>query len=169
MSPEKKIRWTTIKVPVELRDVVKALAQRYSVPENKILWWSVAFFYEQIREPRLKEDLPQVDKASWYISKLAMSVGAFKENPSVDNLQKLQKTAMQVAQRLGVDTRHLIRAAQDYARYQDTDTKIELNAALKMVVLDIIWKVLKQEDTGPFSLLEYVQRLAEELEERLQQ
>jgi len=143
---ERKIRWTTIKVPVELRDKINELAQRLDKPAWKVIMNAISFFDEQLRNPRLKETLPMVDKVSWYIAKIGMSVGEFKANPTNDNLERLKKTAQQIQERLGVDVGLLIRVAEAYMRDPNPDNRMELNATLKMLILDIIYKKLVREE-----------------------
>jgi len=142
---ETRRRWTTIQVPVELRDMIKNLALRENKTEWQIIMDSVSFYYAQKQKPRVKEEASILDKVSWYITKLATSVGAFKENPSEQNLEKLKKTAQQVQERLGVDTSLLVRVAEAYMNYRDEDSKMELNAALKMIILEIILQKLARE------------------------
>lgn len=145
MSQDKNVKWTTIKVPAELRDRIKALAERMGTAEWRVVLMGVSFLAKQIEEPRIKEDLPLIDKVSWYIAKLAMSVGAFKENPTEENLQRLRRTCLQIAQRYGIDTSIVLRTAEDYMRSPGTDTKIELNMSLKMVIVDMMWKLMGGE------------------------
>jgi len=142
---QKQIRWTTIKVPVELREKVKDLAKK----EGKVAWQiiqdSIAFYYAQKQKPKVKEDASLIDKISWYIAKISMSVGEFKASPTPENLERLRKSADQIQERLGVDTSLLIRNAEAYMRDPDTDNRMELNASLKMLILDIIMNKLVKE------------------------
>jgi len=146
---ESKKRWTTISVPTELREMIKNLALRENKSEWQIVMDSVSFYYAQKQKPRIKEEASILDKVSWYITKLATSVGALKENPSEQNLERLKKTAEQVQERLGVDTSLLVRVAEAYMRYRDEDSRMELNAALKMVILEIILNKLAREQDQP--------------------
>jgi len=146
---ETKRRWTTVRIPTELRDYIRNLAMRENKTEWQIIMDSVSFYYAQKQKPRVKEEASILDKVSWYITKLATSVGAFKENPSEDNLLRLRKTAEQVKERLGVDTSLLVRVAEAYMNYRDEDSRMELNAALKMVILEIILNKLAREQDQP--------------------
>ena len=152
-------RWTTVRVPVELRDRIRYLSDRYGKPQWKVLLEALALYETSLRTPRSKEELPVVDKVIWYIQKLSMSIGALKENPSDANLQKTQRTVQQVRERLGVDTRILERAIADYVaavrtEYGDPwvrhstmdEVTTELNMALKSVLVEVVYRhVLKEE------------------------
>jgi hypothetical protein len=152
-------RWTTVRVPSELRDRVKYLSDRYGKPQWKVLLEALALYETSLRTPRSKEELPTVDKVIWYMQKLSMSVGALKENPSDTNIAKTMKTIEQIRERLGVDTRILERAIRDYvavARLEFSDpwdrhrvmdeATTELNMALKSVLIEVVYKhVLKEE------------------------
>lgn len=142
---EKPVRWTTIKIPVELRDMINSIAKK----ENKVAWQvvlnAVSFYYAQTKKPKMKEDASLVDKVSWYITKVATSVGVFKRDPSPFNLDILKRNIEQLKERLGVDGSILIRACEAYMRYGDDDSRMEINAALKMLILDIIMNKLVKE------------------------
>ena len=156
-------KWSTIYAPAELRDRIDALATKTGKPKWKIVLEALALYETSLRTPRSKEELPIVDKVIWYVQKLAMSIGALKENPSDANLQKTQRTVQQVRERLGIDTRLLERAVRDYvatarreyqdqvARHADMDeVTMELNMALKSTLIEIVYKyILKEEVKQP--------------------
>jgi len=139
-------RWTTIKVPAELKERVQSLGRKLGKPAWKVVLDSVSFFDAQISSPRLKERLPVVDKVSWYIVKAATSVSEFKINPTEENYVRMLRTLEQIETRLGVDTSILRRAAEAYMREPSVDNKMELNAALKMLVFDLIMDKIVEFD-----------------------
>jgi len=142
---QKQIRWTTVKIPVELRDKINDLAKKEEKPAWRIVQDAIAFYYAQKQKPRIKEDASLVDKISWYIAKISMSVGEFKANPSQENFERLRRTAQQIQERLGVDVSLLIRNAEAFMRSPDNDNRMELNASLKILILDIIMNKLVKE------------------------
>jgi hypothetical protein len=153
---------TTIYAPPELKSKVKQLSERTGKPQWKVLMEALALYESILRKPRIKEELPTVDKVVWYMQKISMSIGALKENPSEANLEKTMKTIQQVKERLGVDTALLERAVIDYVklvseapqdpieRHRITDeATMEVNMALKSVLLEIVYKwILKEEATS---------------------
>jgi hypothetical protein len=155
MSERGKSKGATIWVPVEFKQRVKALAEKQGKAEWKVLLDAVALYETTIRRPRTKEDLPVVDKVIWYVQKLAMSVGELKASPTEENLQKTLKTIQQVKERLGVDTAILERAVNDYykllrgnrrEREDEVEARMEINMALKSVLIEIVYKwILKEE------------------------
>ena len=146
---------TTIWVPVEFKERVKALAQKQGKAEWKVLLDALALYETSLRRPRVKEELPVVDKVIWYIQKLAMSIGELKASPTEENLMKTLKTVNQVKERLGVDTSLLERAVNDYykllrgnkkEREDEIEARMEINMALKSVLIEIVYKwILKEE------------------------
>jgi hypothetical protein len=154
-----KIQGTTLWLPKELKDRIKMLSQRYGKAQWKILLDALSLYETQLRKPKTKEDLPMVDKILWYIEKLSMSVGAFKENPSEGNLRRLMNTIGQVRDRLKVDTRLLEKAVTDYSvavtyNFKDASEKhtavdesiMELNMALKSVLIEMVYKHILREE-----------------------
>jgi hypothetical protein len=150
---------TTIYVPQEFKSKVKELSERSGKPQWKVLLEAITLYEATLRRPKMKEELPIVDKVVWYIQKLSMSIGALKENPSEENLARTLNTIRQVKERLLVDTGLLERAVVDYVKLvssapQDPvekhrvldEARMEINMALKSVLLEIVYKwVLKEE------------------------
>jgi len=151
---------TTIYVPVEFKRKIKELSERTGKAQWRLLLDALALYESTLRKPRVKEELPTVDKVVWYMQKISMSVGALKENPSEENLNKTMKTIQQIKERLQVDTGLLERAVVDYVRLagsapQDPvsrhrfldEATMELNMALKSVLLEIVYThILKEEE-----------------------
>jgi len=132
-------RWSTVKVPGELRAKIRALAEDEGKAEWRIILDALSFYEAQKRRPRLKEELPVWEKVSWYVVKLAMSVGELKAKPTPENLELLRRTCLQIEERLGVNTGLLVRTAEAYLKDPSVDNRMELNASVKMVVFEIIY------------------------------
>lgn len=156
---EAKVKGTTIWVPMEFKTRVIELSKRYKKPQWKLLLEALSLYEAQLRKPKVKEDLPIVDKVVWYMQKLGMSIGILKANPTDENMQKTLNTIAQVRDRLGIDTGVLERAVNDYVTINKRNFKnggmrhdqideatMELNMALKSVFMEIMYKhILKEE------------------------
>jgi hypothetical protein len=155
VAPQGRGKGATIWVPIEFKERIKALAQRQGKAEWKVLLDALSLYETSLRKPRIKEELPIVDKVIWYIEKLCMSVGEFKALPTEENLQRTLRTISQVRERLGIDTSLLERALSDYARMlkgnnknreEEVEARMEVNMALKSVLIEIVYKwILKEE------------------------
>jgi len=147
--PETAVKWKSIKVPESLYNKILELAEKLRKPKYAVILDALSFYENIIRKPYRKRDLPRLDKASWYIFKLANSVGAFKENFNLENYQKLLKTLTQINERLGVDTSLLdsilVKLDPRKRKNLTTDDKIEINDATKLIISDIIVKLLLEE------------------------
>jgi hypothetical protein len=156
---EAKVKGTTIWVPMEFKSKVIELSKRYKKPQWKLLLEALSLYEAQLRKPKVKEDLPIVDKVVWYMQKLGMSIGILKANPTDENMQKTLNTITQIRDRLNIDTGVLERAVNDYVtinkrnfkngsvKHDQTDeATMELNMALKSVLMEIMYKhILKEE------------------------
>jgi hypothetical protein len=141
----------TIWVPLEFKQRVKALAQRLGKAEWRVLLDALSLYETSLRKPKVKEELPIVDKVLWYVEKLCMSVGEFKASPTEENLQRTLKTISQVRERLNVDTSLLERALTDYTRMLkeregEVEARMEVNMALKSVLVEITYKWILREE-----------------------
>jgi hypothetical protein len=158
---EVKVKGTTIWVPREFKTRVIELSKRYKKPQWKLLLEALSLYEAQLRKPKVKEDLPIVDKVVWYMQKLGMSIGILKANPTDENMQKTLNTITQVRDRLGIDTGVLERAVNDYVTInkktfkngsvkhdQIDEATMELNMALKSVLMEIMYKHILKEEAG---------------------
>ena len=138
----KKVKWTTIKVPIEFRNKVRELSRKTEKPYWKVLLNAISLYESQLKKPKLKEELPLLDKVSWYITKLVSSMGIFKVDPSKENYERFLRTIEQVEKRLEIDLSLLKRVARDYYQNDLEDLRVELNMATKSAILNIIYQKL---------------------------
>jgi len=140
------VRWVTIRIPKELKDELDSIIRGYEAHKNDAYWKviakAIAHYKPSLQAGFKKKEIPRLDKAAWYAFKLASSVGALKENPSTQNLDLLKTTCQQLEDRLGLDLKLLVKAAEDYARHPSTANKIELNDLTKLTIADIISKFI---------------------------
>ena len=154
----RRTKSSTIYAPPELKDKLRRLSEKTGRTQWKILLEALELYETSLRKPKTKEELPVVDKVIWYMEKLAMSIGALKENPSNENLQKTMKTIQQIRERLKVDTAILERAVADFIKAVNTkasngaekhamldEAVIELNMALKSVLIEIVYTYILKE------------------------
>ena len=138
--------WKLIKVPEHLHSKLFKIAKEKDKAMWEIIEKALEVYEIYERKDKPKKEIPVIDRISWYVIKLAMSVGAFKENPTIENYQQLEKTARQVKERLGIETGEIIEIAKRYFDEGDeTEIKIELNMALKFVVMHMIDKYFFSE------------------------
>ena len=146
---ERKISWKTIKVPEALYQRIRLLAEKTNRHMYQVIEEGIIKVELYLKRPYRKRELPRLDKCAWYVFKLANSVGAFKENPTVENWNRLMNTVSQVKERIGVNTELLETVLQRLhpgkSKEITTADKIELNDAVKLVIADIIVKMLFEE------------------------
>ena len=135
-----------IRVPTEVHEKLMELSKKLNVPLWKVIMEAITFYEQVIRKPKVRRSLPRLDKASWYAFKISQSVGAFKENPSKQNFEYLQRTCQQIEERIGVDCDLVLKMAEEYMQTKSVSAKIELNDVTKLVVADIIVKMLFGEE-----------------------
>jgi len=142
-------KWTTIKVPKDVYSQFKAMREKYGKATWRVLLESISFYDQITRKTALKAELPDIEKISWYITKLATSFGAFKENPSEQNLEYLRRRVKELRERLGVDASALLVLAEKYMKTKDIlearKLRTDLNAAFKMVIKELLTKSFLEE------------------------
>jgi len=151
---QEKSKGSTVWVPREFKDRLVALSEKLKKCQWKVLLDALAFYETSLRKPKVKAELPVLDKIIWYVQKLCLSVGRFKERPCDENLARTLKTVSQVSERLGVDCSLLARALEEYLAFFKSglsnhekmdEVDLELNMALKSVLLEIFYRHIFQE------------------------
>lgn len=145
-------KMTTIIVPKELRDTIKALADSENKSQWRIVQEAISFKYTEKKNPTIKTNLSHADKISWYLCKVLMSIGELKASPTKENLNRLEKTLIQVADRLKLPHNNvnlLLRIARDYVSSDENIRKqirSEINSVAKMVAIDIMGSDIQTEE-----------------------
>jgi hypothetical protein len=91
--------------------------------------------------PVFKDETPipeEVDRVSWYITKISASWGSFRENPSEDNMNRFIRTVNQVSQRVGIPAGDVVAAAEYFYKVRSEKAKAVVNEAVKRFVARIV-------------------------------
>jgi len=131
-----KIEWKWVRIPVELYRDIEIHARR-----EKIAFWKViqrAFSYWKSAQRNHHATVSDVERKSWYVFKLASSVGELKANPTEKNFELLRKTCDQISSRLGVDTSKIVLAAQQYLKDPSNKNRMLINDCTKEIIAQII-------------------------------
>jgi len=141
------VEWSTIRVPKELKNKLLELSEKKNVAYWKVIQEALSWYQSNVLETRNRELIPDIDKVSWYIVKLSYSVAKFRDNPSKENFEWLQKIVLQIKERLGVNLDYLIKIARSYQLTFNNDETlsqykenlIELWMSWKMAVIDMFY------------------------------
>jgi hypothetical protein len=96
------------------------------------------FLLKKLLKKGIRKTHEDFDRLSWYIYKFGSSCGAFKEDPTKENLELLKKTTTQIHERLGIQMNGLLDVAERYMADPNTDLKIEFNELAKEFIMDMI-------------------------------
>ena len=129
----------TVQVRPETKQKIKRFAIELRTTQTDIIDRALACLEKLANLENDKE----LDRIAWYIIKLAMSVGHFKEYPDKLNYNQLRYSAKQIQERLGVDTSKLLEKAKVFMENPSKENKIALNEELKNVVKKIILLLFK--------------------------
>ena len=145
-----KPKWKSIKVPEPVYQKIVNLSLKLNRHMYQIVEQAVDLLDLYRRKPYKKKELPRLDKCAWYIFKLANGIGTFKVKYDLEEWRKLMNTVEQIRTRLGIDTSELehvlLRLKPEKDRHMSTSDRIELNDVAKMLIADIIVKMLFEEE-----------------------
>jgi len=134
-----KTDWTTIRVPKSLARRIRELSEEKGVAMWKILLQLTSFYSSIVKDTRRRDEIPILDKLSWYIVKLSYSISKMKDEPNEENFKWLVKTISQIKDRLNIDVTYILDIAKSYMATKSKQDLIELNMAWKQAVLDIFY------------------------------
>jgi hypothetical protein len=144
-SVHETVEFTEIKVPTELAERIVSLARRKRRRPWEIVLEAIGYYEAQIRNPRKKEKLPDIEKVSWYVSKVAVGVALFLANPTHESLTITKSMVEDVGKRLKVDTGILAQTLEMYFNEENKtpDKRATVMHALKMVIREMIAKAIE--------------------------
>ncbi|RLG76833.1 MAG: hypothetical protein DRO14_03235 [Thermoprotei archaeon] len=140
-KPYKK-EWSTIRIPKEVKNRIDDLRVRTGMVTWEIINNAVSFYEEFLRKPSVRTSTTNLDKLAWYITKLALAYGAFRENPCEEKYEMLVKRVEELKQRFGIEADILVRMADYYKSAKDPELQkkiaIDFSMAFKQVVKEIV-------------------------------
>lgn len=136
--------WTSIKVRKDLDSVITEYAKQRGEAKHKVIAKAIHFYVLQEKKAKVKEDLPLIDKITWYIVKMSMSAGRLKENPSEENLNAFLRTVSQIEERFEIRLDWAKRAAQEYIKERSAEASIELNSAVKNAAILLMNEMIEE-------------------------
>ena len=141
-----KKEWSTIRVPKEVKQRIDYLREKSGKVTWEVINEAISFYEGFLKRPSVRTSTSNLDKLSWYITKIATSFGAFKENPTEENYRYLEKRVQELKDRFGIEADILIRLADYYKRTKDDELRkkirIDLNSAFKQVVKELIIQLM---------------------------
>jgi hypothetical protein len=139
------VEFTEIKVPTELAERITSLAKRMRRRQWEIVLEAIGYYEAQTRNPRKKEKLPDIEKLSWYVSKVSVGVALFLANPTPESLAITKSMVEDVGKRLKVNTGILAQTLEVYFREESKtpDKRATVMHALKMVIREMIARAIE--------------------------
>ena len=116
--------------------------------------------YAEVPEAKTGAEVPEaaggldpvaLDRVAWYITKLLLAYGAYRENPTAEKYAQLLNVLRQLRDRLGVDVSTAEAAVAALHAKQSTDNVIAATTAVKELAKSIIARILvpgRGTDTG---------------------
>jgi len=114
--------------------------------------------YAKVPEVKTEAKVPEVagevssvalDRAAWYVTKVLLAYGAYRENPTAEKYAQLLNALKQVRERLGVDVSTAEAAVAALHAKQSTDNVIAATTAVKELAKSIIARILVPGTQAP--------------------
>ena len=152
-----KTKWKTIGVPEPVFELLHRLSEREKEAYWKVILRSCSFYERLLKSTRRKSKLSDVEKVSWYITKLSVGWGFFLSNPCEETWKALQERFKEIQERLGVDITTEIELITSLAEdYMSTDNeelrkkkRIEMNQVFKSIIKSILLEKFFELESRP--------------------
>lgn len=142
-----KVKWKTISVPEGLYERIKNLSEREQRTIWQILDQAVSNYEILKRKPIEKQSLPKLEKLSWYITKLALSVTWYALTKDDEHYWESLKVIDEVQRRLQVDLQSLVDILT-IMKSKKTKMKKKINASIYQSLKRSIIEILSKTDTS---------------------
>jgi len=154
--------WKTIKVPEGVKARIDRLKKKYNKVAWEVVFEAVSIYETILAKPKYKNSLPLLEKVAWYITKLSLAYGSFRENTTLENLENLARRVREVENRLGVNGQEFLRISERYYIVKDPlireELKPTLNSEFKTLIKDMILKALADENQEIYELVDALAR-----------
>jgi hypothetical protein len=137
---ETRDTWRLVKVPSYFHEKLKNLSIREKRAIWQIIYDAFTYYESQKRKPRIKEELPLLEKISWYIAKLSMATCWYLATLSDMNYLLTVKTISEIGARLGVDVSELLSILDSFKNIKQKTSKHRalVLKALKKTIQEMI-------------------------------
>ena len=133
-----KMKWSTIKVPVNVQRYISQIAKETGKSQWKIVMEAVSYYAEYLKRGTRLARSGDLDKVSYYIMKLSIAMERFKMNPSDENLKWIETVVSQIKERLGVDISFVVEPCKAYLRNKSKENYVEINMSWKLAISELI-------------------------------
>lgn len=134
-------RWTTIKIPSEVLQVVRSLRERTGKASWQVIVEALSFYDNLLRKREHYSMSSDVDKIAYYILKLVTSATYLKMQQNHESLEKFKRVVEQVQQRLNISCEELIPAAEKMIRQPTGRNVHTFNMILKSCIVKLIFSL----------------------------
>jgi hypothetical protein len=148
MSSSEEEKWKTVKLPSFLHESIQSMSER----ENRAMWEVIAdafsYYEAQKRQPKLKMELPVLEKLSWYIAKITYGVSFFLAKPTDVNYTITMTTLEETEKRLEVDLKELKYAIAFYKnlKRRSKSKRITVVKVMKIAISRMIENTLSKTE-----------------------
>jgi hypothetical protein len=140
-------KWNNVKVPDYLLEKIDSISRREKRARWQVLYDSLSYYEAQKKKPAIKNELPMLEKVSWYIAKLSQAVTWYITNPDEEHYQFTIKTISEIGTRLNVDVNELLGVLETFKNIKKKTSKHRalVLKALKDTILSMILKLTDEE------------------------
>jgi hypothetical protein len=152
---DSKTVWKSIDVPEALHSKIKELALREQRAMWQVIYDAISYYESQKRKPKIKQELPLLEKVSWYIAKASMAVCWYLATLRDENFDLTMKTLSDIGSRLGVDMSSLTSVLTTYRNIKKKTSKhraVVLKALKSTVQSMILLLASEGEEKGELRL-----------------
>lgn len=139
-------KYKTITVPEEVYTKIFKISTQKKISNWQVIQEALNFYETILKTPYKKKDLPRLDKASWYIWKLCKAVTIIEELNRKDDYNKVVEVLDQIDERIfegkNENIKILKKLLEKYLQNPSKELKIEITTTTKLVIADIIIKLL---------------------------
>ena len=149
VQEKKKYKYKELHTDENTYKKIKELAMLTKSHMTTVIRQSVDIYYNMVKRPREKSNMPDINKIAWYVYKFAQSVGQLKAECSEDNFNHLMKNLQDLKARFGIDTDYfagIIKKFYEFGCNKNVSTYVDINDNAKLIITTLLEMLLNKPE-----------------------
>jgi len=146
---KKKYKYKELHTDENTYKKIKELAMLTKSHMTTVVRQSVDIYYNMVKRPKEKSNMPDVNKIAWYIFKFSQSVGQLKAECTEENFNHLMKNLEDLKKRFGLDVDYfsgIMKKFYEFGCNKNAPTYVDINDNAKLIITTLLEMLLNKQE-----------------------
>ena len=146
VQEKKKYRYKELHTDENTYKKIRELAMLTKSHMTTVIRQSVDIYYNMVKRPKTKSDMPDINKIAWYVYKFSQSVGQLKAECTEENFNHLMKNLEDLKKRFEIDTDYfagIMKKFYEFGCSKNTSTYVDINDNAKVIITTLLERLIE--------------------------